>query len=359
MAALSRLDLGPNPRTWLGPGFMRWVLARFGRPRLDPLRIRDRQSAREGLERIRAWQLDRAAVARGDCSSPEPARCGARDAPGYSRSAPATRPAPRAAPAETAMPITLYDNPFSPFARKVRMVLQFKGVAYESVDALARAEHARLAAVNPRAEVPVLVDGDVTVASSAEIAAYLEDRFPAPPLLPASPALRARARTWQRIADTAFDAIIHDVSLWTWPTHRRQDPPPEGLLDAGRRDLAALLAQLETALGAADFVCGEPSIADFALFPHVSSLKLLGVALDPFERVLRWSRAMRALPVVRADLEHVKRSAIEKFAPGASPYEATKIVWRGDRIEWLVAHGFQGWFQAELAAGRAVVPRFV
>jgi hypothetical protein len=65
---------------------------------------------------------------------------------------------------------------------------------------------------------------------------------------------------------------------------------------------------------------------------------------------------MRALPVVRADLESVKRSAIEKFGAGASPYEAEKVVWRGDRIEWLLAHGFHDWFQAELAAGRAVIP---
>lgn len=59
--------------------------------------------------------------------------------------------------------LTLYDNPFSPFARKVRMVLQWKGVSFESIDALAHGEHARLVAVNPRAEVPVLVEGDVTV----------------------------------------------------------------------------------------------------------------------------------------------------------------------------------------------------
>src|SRR5262245_29842718 len=57
--------------------------------------------------------------------------------------------------------IVLYDNPFSPFARKVRMALQFKEVPYQSIDALALAEHARLHAVNRRAEVPVLVDGDV------------------------------------------------------------------------------------------------------------------------------------------------------------------------------------------------------
>jgi glutathione S-transferase len=46
--------------------------------------------------------------------------------------------------------IKLYDNPFSPFARKVRMVLQFKDVAFQAIDALAVHERERLLMVNPR-----------------------------------------------------------------------------------------------------------------------------------------------------------------------------------------------------------------
>lgn len=253
--------------------------------------------------------------------------------------------------------VTLYDNPFSPFARKVRMVLQLKGVPFESVDALALDEQARLRAVNRRGEVPALADGDVTVIGSADIVAYLDERFPDPPVFPASPALRARARAWQRIADTVIDAIVHDVSLWAWPTHRRTDAPPPGLLEAGRRDLGRVLARLEEGFGSGPFVCGALSVADLALFPHVSSLKLLGVPLDPFERLARWNREMRALPVVRADLDAVKRSAIEKFGSGRSPYEGEKVVWRGDRIEWLLANGFADWFHEELRAGRAIVPQ--
>jgi glutathione S-transferase len=255
--------------------------------------------------------------------------------------------------------IVLYDNPFSPFARKVRMALRFKEVPYESIDALALTEHARLRVVNRRAEVPVLVDGQVTVVDSADICAYLEDRFPMPALLPASLAFRATARRWQRVADTVLDAIIHDVSLWTWPTHHRSDAPPEGLLEAGQRDLEMVLAEFDRALGPNDFVCGAPSVADLALFPHVSSLKVLGIPMEPFPNVQRWNASMRTLPCVRSDLDYVRRNAIEKFAPDASPYESEKVVWRGDRIEWLLGHGFGNWFWSELASGRAVVPRSV
>jgi glutathione S-transferase len=256
---------------------------------------------------------------------------------------------------------TLYDNPFSPFARKVRMVLQFKGLQYRSIDALALDAHDRLVDVNPRAEVPVLIDGAVAVTDSADIVSYLEDRFPKPTVLPVSPQLRAKARRWQRVADTVLDAIIHDISIWTWPTHHRSDQPPKGLLEAGRRELHKILVDLEDSIDISGFVCDQLSIADFSLFPHVSSLKPLTVLLDEatHPKLLRWNRQMRMQTAVREDLEYVKRSAIEKFGSGQSPYEDEKIVWRGDRIEWLLAHGFQDWLVSELAHGRAVVPRSV
>src|SRR5262245_10992839 len=171
----------------------------------------------------------------------------------------------------------LYDNPFSPFTRKVRMVMDWKGLAYTSVDALAVEHLPALRARSVRAEVPVLVDGDLTLSESAEIVAYLDDVHPVPPILPAAPRLRAKARRWQRVADRLLDAILHDISLWAWPTHRRGDEPPPGLVDAGQCDLRAILAELEDSLGEGEYICGGLSIADFAVFPHVPSLRLVGV----------------------------------------------------------------------------------
>lgn len=254
--------------------------------------------------------------------------------------------------------LILYDNPFSPFARKVRMVLRFKKLQYRSIDALALDKHDRLATVNPRAEVPTLVDGTVTVIDSADIVSYLEDRFPNPTVLPVDPELRANARRWQRLADTVLDAIIHDISIWTWPTHHRSDQPPEGLLEVGRQELHKILVDLEDSFDASGYLSDQLSIADFSLFPHVSSLKPLGFLLEEetHPKLLRWIRQMRMQPAVQEDLEYVTRSVIQKFGSGQSPYEAEKIVWRGDRIEWLLAHGFQDWLFSELACERGVVP---
>lgn len=254
--------------------------------------------------------------------------------------------------------ITLYDNPFSPFTRKVRMVLFWKELAFESVDALALGNLDALGAVNPRREVPVLVDGDVRVVNSADIVAYLDHRYGPPLALPADPAQRVAARAWERVADGVVDAILHDISLWMWPTHHRADVPPAGLIEAGRRDLQTIVRSLEDVLQTADFLCADLSIADIAMFPHLQSLRVLGLAPEPaaYPRVCMWLDRMRALPCVRRDLERVRLGVATVSGPGPTPYEGERVVWRGDRLEWLFANGFHAWWAEELNVGRAVVP---
>ena len=254
--------------------------------------------------------------------------------------------------------ITLYDNPFSPFTRKVRMVLDHKGLAFTRIDALTLAHADALRAVNPRREVPVLVDDGLTVVNSADIVAYLEHRYPQPPVYPADVAVRVAARAWERLADGVLDAIIHDISIWAWPTLRRDDVPPPGLIEAGRDDLAAVCGRLEDALTAGPFVCGALSVADFAVYPHLSALRPLGLGVDPavHPKLTAWMHRMRGLPVVARDLAYIKDAARAAFVDVPSPYEAHAIVWRGDRIEWLFHHGFAAWWCAEYQAGRAVVP---
>ncbi len=112
--------------------------------------------------------------------------------------------------------IKLYDSAFSPFARKVRMVLEHKGLEYEAVDGLLRSNHQALKAVNGRLEVPTLVDGDIVVVNSADIVAFLDDRYPQIQIYPEQPAARMHARAWERTADIFVDPILINVSYWKW-----------------------------------------------------------------------------------------------------------------------------------------------
>ena len=257
--------------------------------------------------------------------------------------------------------IKLYDNPFSPFARKVRMVLAHKEIPFQSIDALAKERHAELVRANPRAEVPVLDDGGFIVSNSSEIVAYLEDRHPEPRVFPSAPKQRAKARYWERLSDSFVDSVIHDISIWMWPTHRRQDEPPQGLIEAGRRDLEEFIGMMESSLDGDGFLCGELTVADLAIFPHLSSLKPLGIVIEAEKhpRLREWIRRMRSLPIVRSDLDYVKRLAVQKFLEGPSPYEGESIIWRGDRLEWLFANGFHDWWLGELRAGRAELPSWL
>jgi glutathione S-transferase len=249
--------------------------------------------------------------------------------------------------------LTLFDNAFSPFARKVRMVLEHKCLAFEAVDGLAPAGHARLAAVNPRVEVPVLVDGDLVLINSPQIVAYLEHRYAERPVYPADPATRAAALAWERVADTLLDAITHDVSNggFGFPPGTR----PAGLLEAAREDLAPIYAELERTLAMRDFLCGDLSIADLALFPHLTAVRFLEIAFDgaTHPRLLAWYKRLRQLDVCRADVERT-----QTFLRAAGTLQRPpRIVWRGDRIEWLLARGFSEWFFTELRADHIAWPR--
>jgi glutathione S-transferase len=249
----------------------------------------------------------------------------------------------------------LYDNAFSPFARKVRLVLDHKELAYDAFDALEPGAHDMLAAVNPRVEVPVLDDDGLIVVNSADIVAYLDYRYPSRPVLPADPALRVRARALERLSDTLVDAILHDVSIWMWPTLGRPDEPPAGLREAARRDLEAIYAELDADLASREFLCGEISIADFALFPHLTAVNILdlGFSADRHPHLLAWYRRLRASPVCRGDLQRAHAWVEHNATRGAV---ADRVVWRGDRIEWLLANGFHDWFLSEIRAERVGWP---
>jgi len=249
--------------------------------------------------------------------------------------------------------IKLYDSPFSPFARKVRMVLEYKGLEFDAVDGLLRSNHEILKAVNGRIEVPALVDGDVVVVNSADIVSYLEFRYPTQPVYPSEPAARVHARAWERAADTFIDAILIDISYWRWAD--RPDAMPDGLLEAARADLRLVYAALERDLADREFVSGALSIADMALFPHLASVKAMEVefSAQAHPNVSRWFRQMRALPICAADLRRARDFVVSLKE---RDFERHRIFWRGDRIEWMLARGFHDWFFNEIKQDRVAWP---
>ena len=251
--------------------------------------------------------------------------------------------------------LRLFENPFSPFARKVRMVLEYKGLAFDSVDGLHASGRDALGEVNPRREVPVLVDGETLVVNSSHIVAYLEEAYPEPAVLPGNASERAAIREWERIADSVLDPIIVDASLWTWAN--RHDSPPPGLREAAARDLDSIYAALEQALArGGDFLCGPLSLADIALFPNLYGARALRLGPDPsrFPKTIAWLKRLATRPPFAADLDRLR--AWMKSLDGDAGLERDRIFWRGERIEWLLANGFHRWFLEEIEQGRVLWP---
>ena len=249
--------------------------------------------------------------------------------------------------------IKLYDSAFSPFARKVRMVLEHKGLEFEAVDGLLKSSHDALKAVNGRVEVPALVDGDIVVVNSADVVAYLDFRYPESPVYPEAPAERVHARAWERTADTFIDAILIDISYWKWAD--RADSMPDGLLEAARADMRLVYDALENDLAERDFVSGALSIADIALFPHIASAKAMQVEFSAqlHPRLAAWFKRMRALPICAADLQRARDFVADVKDKDV---ERQRIFWRGDRIEWMLARGFHDWFFNEIRERRVLWP---
>jgi maleylacetoacetate isomerase len=82
-------------------------------------------------------------------------------------------------------------------AYRVRIALNLKGIAYESLfKNLRDGAHRRpeYLALNPQGLIPTLVDDEVVIPQSIAIIEYLEEKHPSPPLLPKHPAGRAQVR---------------------------------------------------------------------------------------------------------------------------------------------------------------------
>lgn len=253
------------------------------------------------------------------------------------------------------MTITLYGSQISTFARKIAVALDLKALPFDYIDALTKEMRDRLREVNPRIEVPVLFDGDVTVINSSDIIQYLDQRYPERPLLPPDIADRVLARSFERLADERFDPVVVDCSYWHWA--ERDDTPPHGLHQAAQTDLDVMFERLEGMLRGRQtpWPFGSPGVVECAWFPNLAALRTFGLSLDAdrFPASTAWFRAIRNHPTFVADSR--KTAAFLKEGRHLS-HERRKLFWSGDRMEWLMSRGFHGWLVGEIEAGRAAFP---
>lgn len=199
--------------------------------------------------------------------------------------------------------IRLYEHPESGNSHKVRLLLSFLGLRYESVgvDLLGGEQLGEdFRSLNPRGEVPVLEEDGVVLCDSMAILVYLARRHDAAQYwLPADPAAEAAVMEWLAFAAgwiqygvfTARAIVAFGIGGNGLPPETPVDPR-EGQL-RGERSLEILEAQLDRR----DWLASEhETLADVACFPYIALAPMGNVSLEPFAAVRRWIERFRGLP---------------------------------------------------------------
>jgi len=196
----------------------------------------------------------------------------------------------------------LYSGPLSMFGAKAEIALREKGIAFDlTMVAFDREhryqpKHPEVVRVNPKQQVPVLIDADVEIFDSTQIFEYLEDKYPRPPLWPHSPTERAEARRFELSSDEIF--FPHVVRLMGL----RGTPDP-----VESPEWIKALAGIEDYYGAMEIVLtGRPylarlySYADIAFYmaQFFAARHTVPIAMS-YPNLLAWRSRMAQRPAVR------------------------------------------------------------
>jgi glutathione S-transferase len=153
----------------------------------------------------------------------------------------------------------LYSGPLSMFGAKAEIALREKGFDFElqmvpfEMKVLYEPKHPEVVRINPKRQVPVLIDGDLELFDSTQIFEYLETLKRDPALWPAEPRARARARLLEHKSDEVY--FPHIVRLMS-------DPKAPGAREAAGR----FYEEMERTIGEREWLAGAYSFADIAFY---------------------------------------------------------------------------------------------
>jgi len=178
----------------------------------------------------------------------------------------------------------------SPYVRKVLACLHVKGLGYEIDPITPFFGNAEFERLSPLRRIPVVVHEGLVLSDSSVICAWLDEEFPDRPLLPASPADRARARWLEEYADTRlgdlfvwglfYQKFVRPI-VWGEPTDEAR------VARTLQEGLPRELDYLEGNLPAHGFLFGEAiGLADIALATFFRNGAYVGFAVD----AARWPR---------------------------------------------------------------------
>jgi glutathione S-transferase len=207
--------------------------------------------------------------------------------------------------------ITLYDCTTAPSPRRARILLAEKGVAHETIAVDLRSGEQLSDAyrqINAHCTVPTLrTDEGLLLTDNAAITAYLEARYPQPPLLGATPAEKAEIASWHwRIEFEGLMAIAEALRNGSPAMANRALPGPvdyaqiPALAQRGVARVQQFFVTLNERLAGRDFIATDSfSIADIAAVVAVDFARV--VKVKPGEQhphLVRWRGGMAQRPAM-------------------------------------------------------------
>lgn len=193
-----------------------------------------------------------------------------------------------------AHPIRLYHYPLSGHSHRVQLFLSLLGLPFEVVDVDLRQgqqKQPEFLARNVFGQVPVIEDGDVTLADSNAILVYLATKYDdSGRWLPRDPAAAGEVQRWLSVAAGL---------LVQGPGAARLVTVFGASFDHDRAKAVAarLYGVLDPYLATRDVLVGTaPTIADIALYTYTVVAPEGGVSLDPYPHVRAWLSRIEALP---------------------------------------------------------------
>lgn len=237
--------------------------------------------------------------------------------------------------------LTLFEHPLSPYAQKVKIALYEKGVPFETrIPNLFGDTEREFLDSSPRREVPTLIDGDFTLFDSTIILEYVEERWPAPQLLPDTPQDRARMRMLEEICDTYVEAInwgLAEIRVFG----RAQGALADQMIARAGEQLAGVHAWLERQLGDREYFTGDGfGWGDLSVYPYLAGSAAWGFPPAAGSRLARWLERVSS----RDSTRRCAQAAAEMMASfqNLGPVVESGVFlreYRDHRLEWMIRSG--------------------
>ena len=188
--------------------------------------------------------------------------------------------------------IKLYGGPLSGNAYKVRLLLSLLGLEFEETVVNLQTGDNRtesFLALNPRGQIPTLIDGEVTVWDSQAILVYIARRY-GEAWLPGEPAAMAEVMQWLAVAE---NELLFGLARARAVKCFGRDFDLASCQAYGHAGLKVLEQQLAEHTWLAT---GNPTIADIACMPYAALSYMGGIPLDDYPAVRAWIDRVRDLP---------------------------------------------------------------